>query len=78
VSRRGATARPVVDGSMALQVDWPECRARGLCAELLPEHVTIDEWGYPVVDSRVPPERVALARAAVAACPRHALHLRET
>ncbi|GAA2511775.1 hypothetical protein [Streptomyces longisporus] len=23
--------------------------AYGLCAELLPEHITLDEWGYPLV-----------------------------
>ena len=32
-----------------LRVDWPQCRARGLCAELLPERIVLDEWGYPVV-----------------------------
>lgn len=30
-----------------LDIDWTSCRAHGLCAELLPEHVTLDEWGYP-------------------------------
>ena len=36
-------------GSHVLRVDWPRCRARGLCAELLPERIVLDEWGYPVV-----------------------------
>jgi ferredoxin len=27
------------------------CEAHGLCAELLPERITLDEWGYPIVDS---------------------------
>jgi ferredoxin len=58
-----------------LRVDWPQCRARGLCAELLPELLVLDEWGYPVVLGPVDHDRTDLAREAVAACPRRALHL---
>lgn len=58
-----------------LRVDWPSCTARGLCAELLPEVVGLDEWGYPLVRGEVPAALVALAREAVAACPRNALRL---
>ena len=32
-----------------LRVDWPACEARGLCHEVLPELVDLDEWGYPIV-----------------------------
>ena len=31
-------------------MDPVACDAYGFCAELLPERVTLDEWGYPVVD----------------------------
>jgi hypothetical protein len=24
--------------------------ASGMCAELLPERITLDEWGYPLID----------------------------
>jgi ferredoxin len=58
-----------------LRVDWPQCRARGLCAELLPERIHLDEWGYPVVIGPVREGERALAREAVIACPRRALHL---
>ena len=61
-----------------LRVDWPQCRARGLCAELLPERIQVDEWGYPVVLGPVQPGEERLAREAVSACPRRALHLRTT
>jgi ferredoxin len=64
--------------SRALRVDWPECRARGLCAELLPELVTLDEWGYPIVDPEVSDELVGPARDAVRMCPRLALRLVST
>ncbi|HMM97140.1 ferredoxin [Phycicoccus sp.] len=59
----------------ALRVDWPDCRARGLCAELLPERIVLDEWGYPLVLGPVPEDELTLAREAVTACPRRALHL---
>lgn len=63
--------------TLVLRVDWPECRARGLCAEVLPELVVLDEWGYPVVGGHVEDRLVARAREAVSACPRRALHLRQ-
>ena len=45
-------------------------------AELLPECVRLDDWGYPIVDgSEVPPALMAHARRAVTACPTLALRL---
>jgi ferredoxin len=62
-----------------LHVDPIACRAHGLCAELLPERVTLDEWGYPLIaPGPVPPALLRTARAAVAACPALALHLRRS
>jgi ferredoxin len=61
--------------SRQLRVDWPECRARGLCHELLPELVELDEWGYPLVTGEVTDDLLADARAAVRACPRLALRV---
>ena len=58
-----------------LRVDWPSCQARGLCHELLPEVIELDDWGYPVITSEVTPELVAAARSAVQGCPRMALRL---
>lgn len=58
-----------------LRVDWPACRAHGLCHELLPEIVRLDEWGYPIVTSEVDDEHRPDAKAAVKACPRLALRL---
>ena len=58
-----------------LRVDWPQCQARGLCHELLPELIDLDEWGYPLVLDEVPRELLASARAAVRACPRLALRI---
>lgn len=33
-----------------IDIDRTACRGHGLCAEFLPEHITLDEWGYPLVD----------------------------
>lgn len=61
---------------MELKVNPIRCEAYGLCSELLPELVELDEWGYPIVDGRpVPPELVRDARRAAAMCPRLALTL---
>ena len=58
-----------------LRVDWPACTAHGLCAEVLPEVVSLDEWGYPIVQGSVTSEVLALAKSAVKACPTLALRL---
>jgi len=64
--------------SPTLRVDWPACQARGLCAELLPEVVLLDEWGYPVIDGELTPRLLPMAREAVRMCPRLALRLIES
>lgn len=61
---------------MRLALNPIQCEAHGLCAELLPERVTLDEWGYPILDgSPLPPELAAHARHAADACPTLALLL---
>jgi ferredoxin len=55
-----------------LQVDWTRCDGHGLCARLLPEAISLDEWGFPIVGS-VDGIDPAAVRAAVATCPRLAL-----
>ena len=58
-----------------LRVDWPACRARGICFELLPESIRLDDWGFPVIESEIPPDLLSEARDAVRACPTLALKL---
>jgi ferredoxin len=61
---------------MPLRVDPVRCHAHGLCAELLPELVELDEWGYPLLDpGEMPPELEAAARRAASACPTLALRI---
>jgi ferredoxin len=59
-----------------LRVNPIACSGHGVCAELLPELVILDEWGYPVIDPRpVPPDLGPATRRTVAACPALALRL---
>jgi ferredoxin len=59
-----------------LAVDWPACKAHGVCAELLPEIVELDEWGYPVIAPGPVPESLRrYAQRAVSSCPTMALRL---
>jgi len=59
-----------------LHVDPIACKAHGMCAELFPERIRLDDWGYPILDSRgVPNDLWEHATRAVAECPRAALHL---
>ena len=64
--------------SLRIVVDPIRCDARGVCAELFPERIRLDPWGYPIVsDEPIPPELEAHARRAVNACPLLALRLRD-
>ena len=59
-----------------IRVDWPACKANGVCAEVLPELVRRDEWGYPLVAVKpVPVAMTKQAERAVSACPTQALRL---
>jgi ferredoxin len=63
-----------------LHVDWTACDGRGLCAELVPELLAEDDWGYPVArggeaEPAVPRHLEDSARRAVDRCPALALRL---
>ena len=61
---------------LVLRVNPILCDAHGLCAEILPERIELDEWGYPIVDGKpVPRSLEPHARRAVADCPVLALRL---
>jgi methionine sulfoxide reductase heme-binding subunit len=61
---------------LRLQVDPIACTGHGLCAELLPELIGLDHWGYPLLTSGLVPARLAgRARRAVTDCPALALRL---
>ena len=70
---RVATAPPAHD---ELVVDPIACTGHGLCAELVPERITLDDWGYPIVDGPVTAAVREHAIRAVKSCPALALRLR--
>jgi ferredoxin len=62
--------------SSRLVLDPIACDGHGLCAELLPERITLDEWGYPIIDDEpIGGQLLSHARRAVATCPMLALAL---
>jgi ferredoxin len=62
-----------------LVVDRIKCDGRGLCAEILPELIRLDSWGYPIITpGPIPQQLIALAERAVDDCPTLALALRRT
>lgn len=72
LGRTGVTA-------MRLRVDPIACTGHGLCAELLPELIALDSWGYPLLaDQQVPASLLRRARRTVTDCPALALRLTAT
>ena len=64
--------------SYRLRVNPIACTAHGMCAELLPEVIELDPWGYPILLTPiVPPGVLDHARRAVDACPKLALLMDE-
>jgi sulfoxide reductase heme-binding subunit YedZ len=75
---RPAPARPGAQGdtSRHLRLDPVRCTGHGLCAELLPELIVLDAWGYPLLADRpVPASLAGRARRTVTDCPALALRL---
>jgi ferredoxin len=64
---------------LKLVVDPIACDGHGLCAELFPERVTLDEWGFPLINGTpIPKQLESHARRAVGDCPKLALRLRQS
>ncbi|CAB4833848.1 MAG: ferredoxin [Actinobacteria bacterium] len=59
-----------------LRVDPVACDGFGHCAELAPELISLDEWGYPIIlGESIPKQFRGVAEMAVNQCPRKALFL---
>lgn len=64
---------------IALHVDPIGCVGHGICAELLPELIRLDDWGYPIIqDVKIEAWLMDDARRAIASCPALALRLERT
>ncbi|MCW2888289.1 MAG: ferredoxin [Streptosporangiaceae bacterium] len=61
---------------MEMKIDRITCDGAGICAELLPELISRDEWGYPIIRDPVVTQALSgHAREAAALCPKLALRL---
>ncbi len=62
-----------------LRVNPTLCDGYGYCAEIVPELISLDDWGFPIVASvPIGDENIErLAHKAVATCPRLALLLED-
>jgi ferredoxin len=69
----------MVKRQVRIVVDPTMCDGHGLCAELLPERIHLDRWGYPIIDGAgIPLSLRDHAKRAVDSCPRLALQLVES
>jgi ferredoxin len=65
-----------VTGDQVLHVSPIACDGRGLCAEIAPELIGLDDWGFPILaPGPVPADLLPEAEAAVRICPLLALRL---
>ena len=65
-----------VTARQRVRVDPITCDGHGVCAELFPERITLDDWGYPIVDDTpIDGHLLPHARRAVEACPVIAVRL---
>jgi ferredoxin len=61
-----------------LRLDPIACDGHGICADLLPERIGLDDWGYPIVDGTpIAGDLLAHAHRAVTNCPALALRLEQ-
>lgn len=78
-ARRSTYGRPAYGRPASVRhlvVDPIACDGHGVCAELLPEWVVLDDWGYPMLrEGVVPRHLLGKARWAVSNCPALALKL---
>ena len=64
---------------LTLRVDPIACVGHGICAELLPELIRLDDWGYPIIeDTAIPSSLMDDVRRTLTACPALALRLERT
>jgi ferredoxin len=68
-----------VKQELHITVDRIKCDGHGLCAEILPELIRLDDWGYPIVaNGPIPAQLLPLAQRAMESCPVLALAIRRS
>jgi ferredoxin len=64
--------------SVRVRLNPIACEAHGLCVELLPELIRLDDWGFPLIEQPLVPDQLeSLARLAESSCPTLAIVIEE-
>jgi ferredoxin len=64
------------NAELRLRVDWIRCDGFGLCGDLIPDVISLDDWRYPVLpDGPIDPSLRSDVQRAVDCCPERALFL---
>jgi ferredoxin len=59
-----------------LRVDWIRCDGYGLCGDLAPDVIALDEWRYPIIlAGSIPDVLRSDVQRAIDCCPMRALSL---
>lgn len=59
-----------------LRVDWIRCEGYGVCGDLMPDVIALDDWRYPIIPkATIDRSRIHEAQRAVDCCPMKALKL---
>jgi ferredoxin len=65
-----------MSADMRLTVDWIKCDGYGLCGDLVPDVIGLDDWRYPIIDDEpIDRRRLSDVQRAVDCCPMKALRL---
>jgi ferredoxin len=65
-----------MNSARRLRINPIACDGRGLCAEVFPEMITLDDWGFPIVGGQdIPVGLRPAAGEAVRLCPMLALRI---
>lgn len=61
-----------------LRIDWIRCDGYGLCGDLAPDVIELDEWRYPIIaEAGIPPGKLNDVKRAADCCPMKALSIVE-
>jgi ferredoxin len=65
-----------VSDAVMLGIDRIKCDGHGVCADLVPELIELDDWGYPIIrPGAIPKAVLPHVKRAVSGCPTLALRL---
>jgi ferredoxin len=65
--------------TIRLVLDPIACVGHGVCADIFPEGISLDDWGYPILrNGDIPTSLERHARRAASACPALALTVKRT